>query len=153
MSTTGSTLQGNSLQVFANTPQNSGGSIGSTGGTGTFGSDTNGIAIYTAGTNGSRVTDVFFSTNLGGAQPSVFLYILNGSTVYPLTILTIPAQAGSVASTPCMDALSVVNCPGLPLDSTGKPYIDLAPNSVLKFSTITSLGASTINASTIGLDY
>jgi hypothetical protein len=150
-----SSLQANNMPVYATTPQNNGGSLNNASGAGTLGSDTNGTTIYTAGTNGSRVYGVFFATtDTTAGGNNVFLYIKNGSTVYPIGQINVPVSSGNVASTPCVDGISPINCPGLPFDGTGKPYIELASGSTLKMSVIAAVAATkTLYCSTIGADY
>lgn len=143
------------MPVYAVTPQNNGGQIVTSTGTGTLGSNTGGIAIYTAGANGSRVYSLILSTTdttTGGNN--VFLYILNGSTVLPIGQINVPISSGNIASTPAVDALNSANCPGLPFDGTGKPYIELTASAVLKFSVIAAVGSGkTLFATAIGADY
>jgi len=90
------------------TPQsvnNGTGNITNSTGAGTLGSDTNGVAIYTAGANGSRVTGLIFSTSDTAAN-DVFLYVYSGATVIPIGQINVPLSSGNIASTPCVDGLN-----------------------------------------------
>ncbi len=147
-------LQGNNLPVYATVPQNNGGSITNSTGSGVLGTDTNGVAIYTAGANGSRVYGLFLATTDTVAD-NIFLYIKVGtSIILPIGQINVPAGAGNIANTACVDGISSVNCPGLPFDGTGKPYIELAANAVLKISANGAISTGkTLFASTIGSDY
>ena len=146
-------LTGNNMPVYATNPQNSGGSITNGTGAGAFGADTNGVTVYTAGSNGSRVYGLLLSSNDTSAN-NVYLYIKNGSNIYPVGQINVPIGSGSTASTSCVDAISPTNCPGLPFDGTGKPYIELASGSTLKISVIAAVTATkTLFAASIGADY
>ncbi len=144
-------LQGNNIPVFATNPQNSGGTLAAAT-AGSLGSNTNGVTLYTAGSNGSRVYGLFLSTN--DVANSVFLYIYNGSTAFPIGFIAVPATAGDLANTPCVDALSPANCPGLPFDGTGKPYVELATGCTLKMAAFANVtAAKSIFGSSMGADY
>jgi hypothetical protein len=149
-------IQGNNLPVYATSPQNYSGSLSGSS-LGTLGADTNGTVVYTAGANGSRVYGLFLSSNDTAAN-NIFLYIkatINSTTYYsPISQLNIPINAGNVASTPCVDALSPTNTPGLPFDGTGKPYIELAPNATLKVSLVAATTTGkTVYIAAMGADY
>lgn len=121
---------------------------------GTLGSDTNGVGAYTAGTLGGRVYSVMGSTTFSTAISNVFTYILrNNSTVIPLGLVPMAISAGNVSATRNIDFLDGVNITGLPLDNTGKRYIPLMPNDVLKFSTLASLTTFRTFITCHGADY
>jgi hypothetical protein len=144
-------LQGNNLPVYAVSPQNSVGSLSGSS-LGTLGADTNGQTIYTAGANGSRVYGLFLSTT-STAAVNIFLYIKNSAAICPIGQINVPLSSGNVASTPCVDGLAAANCPGLAYDGTGKPYVELAPNAVLKMSLVAAITTGTLYAAAIGADY
>jgi hypothetical protein len=144
--------------VYATNAQNVFGSIVNGTGAGTLGSDTNGISIYTAGANGSRVFSLILSTTDTAAN-NVLLYIKNGAgSVCPVALIVVPAYSGILNGTsvaiPCVDGLASANAPGLSFDGTGKPYIELAPSAILKFAVIAAVTATkTLYATAIGADY
>jgi hypothetical protein len=121
---------------------------------GTLGSNTNGITIYTAGSQGGRVISLIASTD-DTVTINVFLYIYRGTTVIPVGLVNIPLSSGNTnAARFAVDFLNGINIPGLPIDQTGRQYIPLLANDVLKASTIANLSATKsawINAS--GVDY
>jgi hypothetical protein len=110
---------------------------------GTLGSDTNGVAIYTAGANGGRVISLIGATN-DTVTVNVRLYILRSATVIPVGLVNIPLSAGNTfAARFVVDFLNGTNIPGLPIDNTGRQYIPLMPNDVLKATTVANLSATT----------
>jgi len=161
-------LTGNNIPVFSTSPQSNGGSATYTGSNlGTLGSANNGVVIYqasSAGTRGSRIYGLYLS-NSAATVASVFLYINlyipnTSTTITPIGIVSVPANAGNSASVPCVNAITSSNCPGLPQDGMGRPYLELARydnvtlNSTLQMS-ICSAGTNptTIYASVVGADY
>ncbi len=122
---------------------------------GALNSDTNGVAIYTAGANGGRVEALLLSTN-DTAAVNCFIYILNGSTVKPLGIVNVPLSSGNTAALANIDALrgTGVTLQGLPLDITGKPYIPLMGAEVLKMSCLATMTAAKVcTALALGADF
>ena len=120
--------------------------------TSTVGVDTFGFPAYTAGTLGGRVYSVMVSST--AAASNIFTYILrDGTTVVPLGLTPVAANAGNVTGTRNIDFLDGVNIAGLPLDNTGKRYIPMMPNDVLKFSALASLAAARVFVTCHGADY
>jgi hypothetical protein len=120
--------------------------------TSTVGVDTFGFPAYTAGTLGGRVYSVMVSST--ATASNIFTYILrNGTTVVPLGLTPVAANAGNVTGTRNIDFLDGVNIAGLPLDNTGKRYIPMMPNDVLKFSALASLAAARVFVTCHGADY
>ena len=118
----------------------------------TAGVDTFGFPAYTAGTLGGRVYSVMGSST--AAASNIFTYILrNNSIVVPLGLVPVAANAGNVTGTRNIDFLDGVNITGLPLDNTGKRYIPMMPNDVLKFSALASLLAAKVFVTCHGADY
>ena len=116
------------------------------------GVDTFGFPAYTAGTLGGRVYSVMGSST--ALINNVFTYILrNNSIVVPLGLVPVAASAGNVTVTRNIDFLDGVNIAGLPLDNTGKRYIPMMPNDVLKFSALSTLAAAKIFITCHGADY
>jgi hypothetical protein len=109
---------------------------------GTLGSNTNGITIYTAGTSGGRVISLMASTD-DTVTINVFLYILRGATVVPIGLVNIPLSSGNTnAARFPVDFLNGTNLPGLPIDNTGRQYIPLLANDVLRATSLANLSAS-----------
>lgn len=109
---------------------------------GTLGSNTNGITIYTAGSSGGRVISLLASTD-DTVTINVFLYIYRSTTVIPIGLVNIPLSSGNTnAARFVVDFLNGTNIPGLPLDNTGRQYIPLLANDVLKATTIANLSAT-----------
>lgn len=109
---------------------------------GTLGSNTNGVTIYTAGASGGRVLSLMASTD-DTVTINVFLYIYRGTTVIPVGLVNIPLSSGNTnAARFPVDFLNGTNLPGLPIDNTGRQYIPLLANDVLKATTLANLSAT-----------
>lgn len=121
---------------------------------GTLGSNTNGVTIYTAGALGGRVLSLIASTD-DTVTVNVFLYILRSSTVIPIGMVNIPLSSGNTnAARFPVDFLNGSNLPGLPIDNTGRQYIPLLANDVLRATSLANLTAGRsawLNAA--GADY
>lgn len=119
----------------------------------TLGSNTNSATIYTAGASGSRVISLVASTDDTVAS-NIFIFILRGATVQPLGLVPVAASAGNVTGTRNNDMLNGTNIPGLPVDNTGRQYISLMPNDVLKAGSLAGLtSAKSVFITAQGLDY
>lgn len=122
---------------------------------GALGSNTNGVAIFTASASGSRVSSLMISTD-DTAAVNVFLYILgsDGTTVKPIGIINVPLSSGNAANVLAINGLNPNVIPGLPLDNTGKPYIELGASEVLKMSCLANMtAAKKLYATSQGGDY
>lgn len=109
---------------------------------GTLGSNTNGVTIYTAGSQGGRVISLLGNTD-DTVTINVFLYIYRGTTVIPIGMVNIPLSSGNTnAARFPVDFLNGTNLPGLPIDNTGRQYIPLLANDVLKATTLANLTAA-----------
>lgn len=105
----------------------------------TLGSNTNGLAVYTAGTKGGRVMSLTAVTD-DTTTVNVFVYIYRGSTVIPLGLVNVPLSAGNTnAARYNVDFLNGTNIVGLPIDNTGRQYIPLLANDVLKVGSLAGL--------------
>jgi len=134
-------LSNGQIPVLANVP-NSGVAVLSGSTTGALGFNTSGVTIYTAGSLGGRVYSLMGFTN-DTVTINVWVYILRGSTVLPVGLVNIPLSAGNTnAARFNTDFLDGINILGLPLDNTGKRYIPLQGNDVLRASTLANLTAA-----------
>jgi hypothetical protein len=105
----------------------------------TLGIDTNGVSVYTAGTKGSRVMSLSAVTD-DTVIVNVYVYIYRGSIVIPLGLVNIPLSSGNTQVTRYnVDFLNGSNILGLPIDNTGRQYISLMPNDVLKVGSLAGL--------------
>lgn len=109
---------------------------------GTLGSNTNGVTGYTAGSQGGRIMSLTATTD-DATTVNVFVYIYRGTTVIPVGLVNVPLSSGNTFTARfAVDFLNGVNIPGLPIDNTGRQYIPLMPNDVLKFTTLANLSAT-----------
>lgn len=110
---------------------------------GSLGADTNGKTIYTAGSAGGRVISLMASTN-DTVTINVYLYIFRTPNVIPIGLVNIPLSSGNTnAARFPVDFLNGTNLPGLPIDNTGRQYIPLLANDVLRATTIANLSSTT----------
>jgi hypothetical protein len=141
------------IPLVANVPN---GGVGLLTGTtvGTLGSNTNGITVYTAGTKGGRVYHLVASTD-DTVAVNVNVYILRGTAVIPLGLVNVPLSSGATSGVLAFrDFLTPTSIYGLPSDSTGKFYIPLMPNDVLRVTTLANLtAAKTCWVTASGNDY
>lgn len=147
-------LSAGQIPKVANVPNGGVGLIQASANTVTLGSNTNGATAYTAGTAGGRVMSLTAVTD-DTVTVNVFVYIYRGSTVIPLGLVNVPLNSGNTnAARFNVDFLDGVNILGLPIDNTGKRYIPLMPNDLLKVGALANLtAAKTCWVSAHGNDY
>lgn len=147
-------LSAGQIPKVANVPNGGVALIAASANTVTLGSNTNGATAYTAGTAGGRVMSLTAVTD-DTVTVNVFVYIYRGSTVIPLGLVNVPLSSGNTnAARFNVDFLDGINIVGLPIDNTGKRYIPLMPNDVLKVGAAANLtAAKTCWVSAHGNDY
>lgn len=127
--------------LVANVPNGGVALIAGSSNTVTLGNNTNGATAYTAGANGGRVFSLTAVTD-DTVTVNVFVWILRGATVIPIGLVNIPLSSGNTnAARFNVDFLDGVNIVGLPIDNTGKRYIALRPNDVLRVGALANLSA------------
>lgn len=147
-------LSAGQIPKVANVPNGGVGVIAASSNIATLGSDTNGVDVYTAGTQGGRVYSLLGSTD-DTVTSNIFLWILDGATVKPLGLVNIPLSSGNTnAARFCVDFLDGINIPGLPFDNTGKRYIPLKANEKLRAGSLAGLTAAKSTwVTAMGADY
>lgn len=147
-------LSAGQIPKVANVPNGGVALIAASSNTVTIGVNTNGVSVYTAGSSGGRVMSLTAVTD-DTVTVNVFVYIYRGSTVIPLGLVNVPLSSGNTnAARFNVDFLDGVNIVGLPIDNTGKRYIPLMPNDVLKVGALANLtAAKTCWVSAHGNDY
>ena len=132
-------LAAKNIPVVANVPNGGVALIAASANTVTLGSNTNGATCYTAGTAGGRVMSLTAVTD-DTVTVNVFVWILRSSTVIPIGLVNVPLSSGNTnAARFNVDFLDGINIVGLPLDNTGKRYIPLMPNDVLRVGALANL--------------
>jgi hypothetical protein len=135
-------LTAGQIPIVANVPNGGVGLIAASSNIATLGSNTNGVAAYTAGTKGGRVMSLTGVTD-DTVTVNVFVWILRSSTVIPLAMVNIPLSSGNTnAARFNVDFLDGINILGLPIDNTGRRYIALMPNDVLRVGSLAGLTAA-----------
>ncbi|HWY98262.1 MAG TPA: hypothetical protein VNY36_04160 [Bacteroidia bacterium] len=94
--------------------------------------------VLKASASGSRVYGLNASTNETTNTVNLYVYVSDGSNSYPIGFVAVPINSGNTvgnaaggAAVVSVDLLSFINIPGLPVDNTGKPYIELGANNYL----------------------
>lgn len=109
--------------------------------------------VATGSTNGTKIEGMVVSQNSTSAL-SAQLWITVSSVAYLLCTVTIPANAGNTAGTPPVNMLTSANCPGLPLDANGNPYLYLANSATLGIGLLVAVTSSDfLFASSFGGNY
>ena len=132
-------LAAKNIPVVANVPNGGVGLIVASSNTVTLGSDTNGVSIYTASSAGGRCMSLTAVTD-DTVTVNVFVWILRSSTVIPIGLVNVPLSSGNTnAARFNVDFLDGINIVGLPIDNSGKRYIPLMPNDVLRVGALANL--------------
>jgi len=99
--------------------------------------------LYTAGTNGARCNAMWLTTDDGTTTHLVTVQVVSGGLRFGgVAALTLQSQ-GFVNGTPALNLLAPTLWAGLPLDSDGNPYIQLATGDTLQATYATALTAAT----------
>jgi len=101
--------------------------------------------LYTAVTpgNGARCNALWLTTDDGAVAHAVTVQVVSGGIRYGgMTVLTSLNQ-GFVNGTPALNVFAPTLWPGLPLDSDGNPYLQLAPGDTLQATYTTALTSAT----------
>jgi hypothetical protein len=109
--------------------------------------------IYTGGTNGSKCSALIENNN-DTVTHLLTIRVVHSATNVPIIAVTSTATGvGGSYATPT-NILSPQNAPGLPLDMTGTPYIELDSGDTLQATFATSLTTSDqINFYAVCSDY
>jgi hypothetical protein len=111
---------------------------------GALGADTNGVTVYTAGSNGGRIESLVASTD-DTAAVNLFVYLKDGSSnIYPLGIVNVPLSSGNSGTVSNVDMLdgSGVRLNGMCIDQNGKRYVSIPASWTLRVSTLANMTAA-----------
>lgn len=120
------------------------------------GTDTAGTykTLYTAGTNGSKISALWMSNNDASATHLVTCQIVNTAVKYGGIALTSVVSAGFATAVPPQNMLTPAVWAGLPIDGNGNPYLTMISGDTLQCTYATTLTASDlINVNVIASDY
>lgn len=110
--------------------------------------------VYTAGTNGSKISALWMNNNDPSATHLVTCQIINTAVKYGGVALTSVVSAGYATAVPPQNLLTQAVWTGLPTDGNGNPYLTLVSGDTLQCTFATSITASDlINVFAIGSDY
>lgn len=123
---------------------------------GALGADTNGVTVYTAGSNGGRIESLVANSD-DTAAVNVFVYLKDGSSnIYPLGIVNVPASSGNSGTVANVDFLdgSGIRLTGMCLDNLGKRYISIPASWTLRVSCLANMtAAKKCHITAQGFDY
>jgi hypothetical protein len=119
--------------------------------------------VYTGGTNGSKITGIFVTTNDATTSHLVTIQISSSTSAhcspntscYGGVAVTIPVSSGYVNAAPAVNMMSAILWPGLPLDSDNNPYFMLPGNTYTIEATFATALTSTnwLNVVVVAADY
>ncbi len=135
-------LNANQIPVYAITPKTAVADL-SAATAGALGATTNAVTVVTASASGSRVYSLIASTT-DTAAVNLYLQIVDsgGTVVRPIGQINVPLRSGDTASTLMVDCLDPTVCKGLPMDNTGKRYIELGASETLRVSVVATMTAA-----------
>ncbi len=129
------------IPKVANVPNGGVGVVAASSNIATLGSNTNGVDVYTAGSQGGRIISLTGVTD-DTVTSNIFVWILRGATVIPLGLVNIPLSSGNTnAARFNVDFLDGVNITGLPIDNSGKRFIPLLAGDKLRVGSLAGLSA------------
>lgn len=96
--------------------------------------------VFTAGSNGSKVTGLVLSSTDTSAR-DVAVSVTRSGTSYLLGTVTLPIGAGFSGAVPAVNGLTF---PGLPADSDGNPYLLLLSGDTLTVAALTTVTAAKV---------
>jgi len=147
-------LSANQIPIYAITPKTAVGVLNAAT-AGTLGTTTNAVTVFTASASGSRIYSMVFNSD-DTAAVNVFVSIVgsDGTTVKPLGIINVPLSSGNAANVENVDGLLSTVMNGMPIDNTGKRYIEMGASETLRISTLANMTAAKKCYCTVqGADY
>lgn len=132
-------LNADNKPIFHTLPDHGSGGATSSTNAGAWNSDTDGITVFTAPTNGASITSLTASTD-DAADKDLYIYILDGSEVINLGRVTVPDGSGTNGTDGHFDILA--NIEGTKTDQAGDTYLPLKASAVLKYALQATLTAS-----------
>lgn len=110
--------------------------------------------VYTAGSNGSKVTALWSNNNDPSATHLLTCQIVNGGVKYGGIAITSVVNAGFANAAPAQNLLSSTNWPGLPLDSDGNPFLYMISGDTLQCTFATAITSTDlINLYVVAADF
>ena len=106
-------------------------------------SGTSDVTLMTAGTSGSKVTGIYFSST-HGANIAVQVAISNGSVDFILTTLSVLANAGHDGTTAAHSLFANSICPQLAVDNDGQPYLFVPPSNTITIKAASAVGTGNV---------
>jgi hypothetical protein len=98
---------------------------------------TTATTLVTGGTNGTKVESIMVASSDTTARDLV-LSVNNGSTSFPIGIVSIPITAGTVDTVPSVAIFRSAQLPGLAIDANGNPYLYVASGWSLQVAVATA---------------
>ena len=98
--------------------------------------------LYTAGANGSRCNALWSTNNDASATHLLTCELVNGAVKYGGMAITSVVSAGYTTGNPAQNLLLPTVWTGLPSDSDGNPYIQMASGTTLQCTFATAITSS-----------
>jgi hypothetical protein len=107
--------------------------------------------LYTAGSNGSKITAVICSSTDTSAR-DVSVGVTRSAVFYALGTTTVAITAGTIAATAAQDMFTGI--PGLPIDNDGQVYIFIESGDTFQVKSLTTVtAAKELDFNCIGADF
>ena len=95
---------------------------------------TNKVTLYTAGTNGCRISNIMVTSTETSSAKSLAFYITSSGTDYLIGTVNIPANSGFTTSAATVFPIATTQFVSLDVDANGNRYFTLKSGQVLKAS-------------------
>lgn len=105
------------------------------------------VTLYTAGTNGSKIENIFLTNTDTAAAYAITFSLTIGGTTSILGTVNVPISAGNTTAVPAVSLMQSSNLP-FSYDAFGNPYIYIATGGVLKANSGTTVNTGKIVAIT-----
>jgi hypothetical protein len=101
--------------------------------------------LYTAQTNGSKCYGMYLTSNDSSSSHLVTVQLVNGGVKYGgVAINTGTTQPGFANAVPPIAPMSSSNWPGLPVDASANPYVQMISGDTIQATFATALSTSTL---------
>lgn len=109
--------------------------------------------VLTAGANGTRLTMLTAHSD-DTSNKDFTIYVSNGGTDFPQTVISIPLGSGNTNSVPNVDLLKHSQWVGLPTDAFGNRYLDLKSGDTVKMKANAAVtAAKQVTVTARGFDF
>lgn len=114
------------------------------------------VILVTAGANGTIIKGINCTNTDTAAASLVQFNVARSAVNYLQTTVNVPLSSGNIsaATAPPVNAMAPANWPGLPVDSNGDPFLNLASGDTLLMNvTVTVNSGKVVACTAVGADY